>query len=263
MKPGWLLTAGGLSLALCALACGRTSPEGPAPLRVFAAASTTDILTRVSAEFRAAPVTTHFGPTSGLARQIVDGAPADVFVAASKAWVDYLDQRACLAGPAGVFCTGQLVCIAPLEGEPSLREARDLEQLLARLPAGARVAIASEGVPAGDYVRQSLGASELLVAFSPCLIAQLDARAVLRAVEAAEVDAGFVYATDARGAPVRVLFALDPTTHSPIEYYAAVLQACPDPVLATRFVEALHASETRELLSQAGFGLPARAPGGR
>ena len=79
---------------------------------------------------------------------------------------------------------------------------------------------------------------------------------MLNAVEQGEMQAGFVYATDARIADVEVLFRFDPKTHAPIEYLAAVVRASTQPALARRFVEFLRSEEARSVLPRAGFALP-------
>jgi len=79
---------------------------------------------------------------------------------------------------------------------------------------------------------------------------------VLHAVEQGELDAGFVYATDARVAAVEVLFDFDPATHPPIEYLAAVLREAGDPAGARRFVDQLRGDAVRRRLAAAGFALP-------
>jgi len=79
---------------------------------------------------------------------------------------------------------------------------------------------------------------------------------VLHAVEQGELDAGFVYATDARVAAVEVLFDFDPATHPPIEYLAAVLREAGDPAGARRFVDHLQGDAVRRRLAAAGFALP-------
>ena len=76
------------------------------------------------------------------------------------------------------------------------------------------------------------------------------------AVEVGELDAGFVYATDARQADVVTLFPFDPTTHPPIEYLAIVPRGAPSPARARRFLDFLRGDEARARLAEAGFVLP-------
>jgi molybdate transport system substrate-binding protein len=153
-----------------------------------------------------------------------------------------------------VLARNRLVCIA---GKASAaRRARDPRSLLDAIGADGRVAIADEGVPAGEYARKALQHLGLLDAFGPRLVGQKDVRAVLHAVEQGELAAGFVYATDAKIAAVDVLFAFEAGTHPPIEYQAAVLRGAPNPAEARRFVEYLRGDTARSLLAGAGFALP-------
>ncbi len=229
--------------------------EGP-PLRVFAAASMTDVVNDLAARFGEAKIAASFGSSSELARQIVDGAPADVFVAASPQWIDFLREKNALDGASLVFARGKLVCIAPRASGLAAKGVGDAGALLEKLAGDDRVAIADAGVPAGEYARQALERLGLLDAYRSRLVGQKDVRAVLNAVEQGEMHAGFVYATDARIAGVEVLFRFDPKTHAPIEYLAAVVRTSTRPALARRFVEFLRSEEARSVLTRAGFALP-------
>ena len=81
---------------------------------------------------------------------------------------------------------------------------------------------------------------------------------MLHAVEVGELEAGFVYSTDAKVADVAVLFAFDPATHPPIEYQAAVPRGAPNPAEARRFLDYLRGNEAQKVLVDAGFALPER-----
>jgi molybdate transport system substrate-binding protein len=119
-----------------------------------------------------------------------------------------------------------------------------------------KIAIADEGVPAGDYARESLATFGVLEPMKHLLVGQKDVRAVLRAVELGEVDAGFVYATDARAAKVIVLCELDPTSHKPVEYLALIPKSAPDKETARAFLQHLQSDKSREALKARGFTLP-------
>jgi len=247
--------AAALATAL-ALAGGAvaTRAEEPATVRVLAAASLTEVVEGLAKRFEGARVVPSFGASSELARQIKDGAPADVFVSASPDWIDFLREAKALDGDAIVLARNQLVCVAP-KGS-ALRGVGDPKALLARLAKDDRVAIADAGVPAGEYARKSLEHQGLLAGYEPRLVGQKDVRAVLRAVEQGEAQAGFVYATDARVGSVETLFAFDPKTHPPIEYLAAALRGAANPTDARRFVAFLRSESARKLLTDAGFALP-------
>ena len=173
-----------IAILLLLILAGCTSRVPNHTVRVYAAASMTDVVTDAAAAFTLGPVSTSFSATSELARQIEDGAPA------------------------------------------------------------------------GRYTRGALDALGLLAHFNPLLVGQKDVRAALRAVEAGEVDAGFVYATDAQASgKVKVLFTFDTATHPQIEYCAAVVNG--GNVEGGRaFVDFLLGEQGRELLKAKGFVLP-------
>ena len=237
-------------------------PAAPvaAPLRVFAAASLTEVVEALAKSFDGGPVLTSFGASSDLARQIKDGAPADVFVSASPEWIAFLREADAIVGKPLVLARNALVCVAP-KGSPLAENAArpgvaDPRALLERIAKGDVVAIADQGVPAGEYARKALDQLGLAKAFEPRLVGQKDVRAVLHAVEQGEVAAGFVYATDAKVANVETLFVFDPATHPPIEYHAVALRQTTNSDLARRFLAYLASDVARARLSAAGFVLP-------
>ena len=245
-------------LATLVMCCG-TPNEADARLTVFAAASTAEVVGTLARSYDGARVRTSFGPSSGLARQIRDGAPVDVYVSASARWVRYLEDEGTLVAPPRVLCRNRLVCIAAPGAIGSEEPPTSGRELADRLAAGDRIAIADAGVPAGDYARQSLKATGEFEALAPKLVGQVDVRAVLRSVVAGEAVAGFVYATDARASGgVDVLFALDPSTHAPIEYFAAAVGGGAGADRAGAFLEHLSSAETRRVLRDAGFEVEPR-----
>jgi len=266
-RRGAIVARALLALLVVGGAPVRAEPEAggahrPA-LRVFAAASLTEVVEALARDFADARVVASFGASSDLARQIADGAPADVFVSASPDWIAFLGEREALADEPVLIARNALVAVAP-EGSALAKAASpggaaavsDPRALLARLAPGDLVAIADEGVPAGDYARATLAKLGLAGDYAVRLVGQKDVRAVLHAVEQGEVAAGFVYATDAKVARIETLFAFDPATHPPIEYPAAVVRQAEQPELARRFLAFLRGDTARRRLSDAGFVLP-------
>lgn len=226
-------------------------------VRVYAAASLTDLVGALAALPGAGPITASFGASSELARQIVDGAPADVFLSASRDWMDFLGEAGKLEGASRVFARGELVCVAPEHAALLAKGVSDAASLLEKgLAPGDRVAIADAGVPAGEYARQALASLGLAEAYRPLLVGQKDVRAVLHTVERGELQAGFVYATDARAAGLPVLFAFDPKHHAPIEYLAGAVAGSPRIEAARGFLAFLDSAPARAELANAGFRLP-------
>ena len=245
-----------LSVPLLSLALGTGAGAEPDRLTVYAAASLTEVVEALAERFEGAQVVASFGGSSELARQIRDGAPADVFLSASAAWMDFLREAGALAGEPVLLARNRLVAIAPRGSALAGGPAGDPGSLRERLAAGDRVAIADAGVPAGEYARRALGHLGLLDAYGPRLVGLKDVRAVLHAVERGELAAGFVYATDAKVASVERLFAFDPATHPPIEVQAVVLAGAANPAGARRFLGFVRGDVGRALLAGAGFAVP-------
>lgn len=211
-------------------------------LRIFAAVSVTEVVTEL---LPAKSADVSFGGSGMLARQIRDGAPADLFISASRDWMDWLEQEGALEGKPIVIATNRLVCIAPQGSELAARTIQDLTTDNIRL-----IALADENVPAGRYAREALG-EPVLKKLRGRLLGLTDVRAVLRAVADGQVDAGIVYATDARVADVRVLFKLPLKT--PIEYYAAVIKEAKQKEAAESFLKHLQSDEGGRILAEHGF----------
>ena len=244
--PAGLRPAAGVLVALAA--CSDTDRDD---LRVLCAASTAAWVEAMASESTGATIVV--GSSSDLARQIADGAPADVFVSASRTWMDWLEERGALAAPAVVLAGNRLVCAAATSehGDPPA----DLESLFAGLESDERVAIADPGVPAGEYARASLRTAGLEQRAAAHLVGQSDVRAVARAVAAGEVAFGFLYATDARAHGLAVLCEPDPTGHPPVEVLGALVTSTDD---ARAFLESLRGAAARELLAELGFAPPDR-----
>lgn len=242
-----------LASALVVLAC---RAGGEPPLRVLAAASLTDVALELAERYAAGRVEVSIGSSSALARQIRDGASGDLFLSASPEWMDYLEEENALESAPVVLARNQLACVARRGSPLAAAGARDPASLLEALGANEAVAIADEGVPAGEYARSALRALGLLTAYRPHLVGQRDVRAALHAVERGELAAGFVYLTDAQPAAVEVLFVFEPAKHPRIEYQVAVLRGAKDPGAAHRFLHYLRGETARALFADAGFVLP-------
>lgn len=231
--------------------------KGEAPLIVFAAASTTDVVSEFAAELSDVDVRVSFGPSSALARQIIDGAPAGVFLSANVKWIRELERAGVVVGEPVLFAHNSVVCVTRSGSPLSQAGVLGPAALATALGAHDLVAIADEGVPVGEYTRQSLQGAGTWDALEPQLVGQLDARDCLRAVRGGHVVAGFVYATDAELGGVDVLFALASDSHAPVELWAVATQSSSQ---ATAFLESLKGERAREILSEAGFIDPDRAP---
>ena len=223
------------------------------PLRVHAAASLSVALPAVAAAWRAAggpEVTFSFDASSRLARQLEAGAPADVFISADQAWMDHLEARDLIARETRrELARGRLVVVVSATSKLDASSLTALESL-------PRVALAGDNVPAGRYARAALARAGLVKTVVPRAVNGDDVRTVLAWVARGEVDAGIVYATDARSEPrVRVALLIPESEHPPIVYPGAVLSAATSPDQARAFLDFCLAAAAAPLRA-AGFDAP-------
>lgn len=214
--------------SLLALAAAQPARAGPGPARVFAATSLTDALDRLgdlhAGAGRPRPVFT-YAASSTLARQIEQGASADLFLSADEAWMDYLAQRRLIdTGSRASILANRLVLIAP-RGEP-LATRIGPGFALHRALRGRRLAMADpESVPAGRYGRAALQSLGVWDSLERSLVRTESVRAALRFVELGEAAAGIVYRTDARASDrVMVVGEFPPGSHPPISYPMALVR---------------------------------------
>lgn len=190
---------------------------------VMAAASLTDAMRELGQAWAAkgnpAPRFS-FAASSALARQIEQGAPADMFASADEPWMDHLQERGLIAADTRVGVLGnRLVLVAPADapGEVALAPGVDL---LARLGPQGRIATGDPAaVPVGKYAQAALTALGVWDAVAPRLARAENVRAALLLVERGEAPLGIVYATDAAAsAGVRVVATFPEGSHPPIIY---------------------------------------------
>jgi molybdate transport system substrate-binding protein len=244
-----LLLAAALLLApLTARAQGAT---------IFAAASLTDALRDVAALWQAqghpAPRLV-FNASSTLARQIEEGAPANLFASADTKWMDYLDQRHLLApGTRQDLLGNDLVLIVPANypAHLDLQSGADIASLLG--PDG-RLAVGDPAhVPAGIYAEQALRHLGLWDALAPRLARAQDVRSALLLVKLGEAPAGIVYATDAAASPqVKVAGIFPAGSHDPIVYPFAIVAGGDTPE-ARALLAFLQSPAARAAFERRGF----------
>ena len=199
-------------------------------LTVFAAASLTDAMKDVSAQWVRAghqPPRMSFGSSSTLARQIEQGAPANIFASADEKWMDYLAEKNLIAAGTRTDLLGNgLVLVVPAD-QPrhvTIDSSFDLLGLLG--PAG-RLAVGDPAhVPVGIYAEQALKKLGMWDSISPRLARTDDVRSGLLLVERGEAPAGIVYATDAPvSKSVMVAGTFPESSHDPISYPFAVTKS--------------------------------------
>ena len=250
---GWRAVVGIVWLAISLLACSAVDSER-SEILVLAAASLADVLGEVEREFErdgGADVSFSYGGSQSLARQIIGGAPADVFISAGGSPMDELRAEGLIAGePAELFGNALVVAIRSPDLSPE-----SLAELVGR--GGVRMAMADpELAPAGRYARQALESAGLWEPSGGSLVFAPDVRAALAYVQSGNVDAAIVYRTDAaatRG--VRTLDIVPADGHERIVYPAAVVDRSANQALAARFVEFLRGPAAQAIFRRHGFSL--------
>ena len=214
-------------------------------ITVFAAASLTDTFPKIDRAPRYS-----FGGSDQLAFQIQQGAPADVYAAASPKYPAQLFAQGLVLKPV-VFATNKLVLLLPASNPAGIRSVFDLKR------SGIKLVIGQKGVPIGDYTRtilKNLGLSSVL---SNVVSQETDVKNIVGKVALGEADAGFVYATDAKPAARKVKVVRLPGWAQPkVKYEIAVVKASPNRAAAQAFVRKVLAKSGRAALAAAGFGLP-------
>ncbi|MEO3785320.1 molybdate ABC transporter substrate-binding protein [Actinocorallia sp. B10E7] len=236
---------------MLALPSCSSSDGGSRTVTVFAAASLTEAFTTLGAEFEdghpGVKVRFNFGSSATLAQQLVRGAPADVFAAASPATMKTVTD-ASLAGNPAVFARNRLEIAVPSADPGGVDELRDLAD------PKVKVALCAEQVPCGAAAAKALDAAGLDV--TPVTLEQ-DVKAALTKVVLGEVDAALVYRTDVIAAGGKVKGIAFPEADQAVnDYPVAALKDAPSSALATEFVTLVLAEQGRTVLTEAGFEVP-------
>jgi molybdate transport system substrate-binding protein len=243
------------------LAIAAATPQTPPSVTVSAAISLTDALTAAAEQYKSAgggPVLFNFGGSNVLARQIVNGAPVDLFISADEAQMDLVARAGLVADGTRVnLLTNLLAVVVPGDRPRTLSGIRDLLD-----PAFKRIAIGDpDAVPAGVYARAFLQQEGLWDALRPRIIASTNVRAALTAVETGAADAGIVYRTDARMSTHAAVAWTVPAERGPrIVYPAAIVKGAANAGEAARFLAFLRGAQADRIFARFGF---ARPPAGR
>lgn len=224
---------------------------------VFAAASLKNALDEVAVRFARESgnmVTINYAGTSTLARQIEQGAPADIFFSADPDWMDYLDGRGLIDQSSRSTLLGNsLVLIAPRGSAASATIAPGMD-LAGLLGADGRLAIADvDAVPAGLYGKASLVHLGVWQSVTDQIVETDNVRSALAFVARGEAPLGVVYTTDALVEPrVEVIGTFPKDSHPPIRYPVA-LTADTTNVVAAEFLEFLQTDTARTVFEEQGF----------
>jgi molybdate transport system substrate-binding protein len=232
------------------------APGRADPVVVFAAASLETALDAVAAKWREAgggAVALSYGASSAMARQIEQGAPADVFFSADVDWMAYLGELGFVDEASRRDLLGnRLVLIAARPGAEPVTIGPDLD--LAGMIGDGRLAVAEvEAVPAGRYAQAALRELGLWATVEARLVEAENVRAALRFVARGEAPLGIVYATDAAAEPgVNVLGTFPAESHPPIVYPVA-LTAAGGAQAASDFLDFLDSDAARTAFEAQGF----------
>ena len=243
------------ALILCALTVAPVAARA-ADVTVFAASSLKNALDDVTELWTAATgrrATVALAGSSALARQIEQGAPADVFLSANADWMDVLEAQGLIDPATRVDLLGNtLVLIAHGADAAPVAITPDLD--LAGMLGEGRLAMALvDAVPAGIYGKVALESLGLWAAVAPRVAQTDNVRAALALVAAGEAPLGVVYATDAAAEDsVSVIGAFPEDAHPPIRYPAAVVAGRANP-FAADFLGFLRGPEARTAFERQGF----------
>jgi molybdate transport system substrate-binding protein len=226
---------------------------------LFAAASLTDAVGEIARSYERKSGRTlkiSFASSSTLARQVENGAAADIFLSADEEWMRYLDDRKLVVKDSWSRPIGnRLVLIAPADSTATVRLDKGVD--LAALLGNGRLATGDPAhVPVGRYARQALESLGAWQAIEPKLARAENVRAALALVERGEAPFGIVYATDVRAAKkVKVVGEFPQTSHAPIRYSFAILAGRDSTEVREAFAS-LTSAAALEVFRAQGFVVP-------
>jgi len=224
-----------------------------AEVNVFAAASLTDVMKDIAGNYEKEnpnKIVFNFGASSLLARQITERAPADIFISADEAKMDDLQKAGLIATETRRdLLSNSLVIVVPND---SKLEITSPNELLSKVQ---KIAIADpRAVPAGIYTKEYLSGLGLWDKLESKMVPTENVRAALAAVESGNVDAGFVYKTDADiSKKVKIAYSVPVENGPKIRYPVAVIKDATNKAAAEAFLRYLQSANARSLLERYGF----------
>lgn len=235
-----------------ALIFSLTGSLGADEINVFAASSLTDALKEIGAGYEKESgdhLVYNFAASSLLARQIEEGAPADLFFSADEAQMDRIQKGDHIEKETRRDLVGNtLVVIAPNESSLALKTAADLRTVQ-------HIAVGDPKlVPVGVYMRGYLEKAGLWQELEPKIVPTENVRAGMAVVESGNAEAGFVYKTDARiSKKVKIIFSVPPDEMSPINYPAALVKQTERKREAEKFLTYLSGEAAGKVFEKFGF----------
>ncbi len=230
------------------------APANPVTLTIYAAGSLTNVLEEVKGVYETEnphiSITYNFGATGSLAQQILQGAPSDVFLSASKKWMDELENQGQLRTESRRDLLQNELVLIVLKDRADVSGFEDLANANVM-----KVAMGEpESVPVGQYAKEALTSLQIFTAIEPKLVLGKNVQQLLSYVETGNAEAGLVFATDAKSSEqVRVVATAPPETHSPIVYPVAVVQDSTEAEAAQAFVDFLSSEQAIAIFEAYGF----------
>ena len=227
-------------------------------ITVFAAASTTNALTEIAGLYEAeghGRAAFSFASSSTLAKQIENGAPADVFLSANVEWMDYLEEKGLLeAGSRADLLGNRIVFIVPASSSITAITVSPQLDLAALLGKDGLLAVGDPAhVPVGAYAKAALEGLNLWAQAENRIAPAKDVRAGMVLVERGESPLGIVYASDAViSDKVRAVGIFPLESHPSIDYPVAAIKT-PDSGAAQKFINFLSSPQAREVWAKYGF----------
>ena len=243
MPRSLLLLTFATLLTLVAVPAGGAAAKTRPRITVYAASSLTNAFPALDLHERYS-----FGGSNTLAAQIQQGAPADVFASANMTLPRQLHQNGLCSKPVA-FARNRLVIVVPRKNPASIHNIYNLTK------SGVKVDIAAKGVPVGDYTQQVLANMDLTDAVMKNVVSQeTDVREVLSRVVLGEVDAGFVYSTDAKTVASKVLVIKISAWAQPnVQYGICVVSSSSHKSAARAFVKRVLSQAGQRKLHRFGF----------
>jgi molybdate transport system substrate-binding protein len=249
--------------AAVALSPGAGKAETPAaakdkPVIVFTAASMKTALDAIAAAWTANTGKTAsiaYASSAVLAKQIEQGAPADIFISADLKWMDYLEKAKLIrAGTRRKLLGNKLVLIAPADADATLEIAKGFD--LAGATGDGKIAVCTlDSCPGGIYAKEALESLEVFANVEAKLAQADNIRNALNLVARGEAKFGIVYATDAKADPkVKVVGTFPASSHSPIVYPVALVEASANPDAAF-FLANLTSQAATKIFTGQGFDI--------
>ncbi|HCH5087838.1 molybdate ABC transporter substrate-binding protein [Vibrio parahaemolyticus] len=240
---------------LAAILSTSFSTNAATDLKVYAASSMTNAIDEIAQDFKEkydVTVTPVYGGSSSIARQIINGAPADVFISANTKWMDYLVDEGVIDGDNVTnLVRNSLVLIAPQSSSLAVFNFADANAWEAALN-GSRLALGNPtSVPAGMYAKESLTTLGVWKEIQTKVAPAKNVRLALALVERGEAPLGVVYKTDAQlTSKVKIVGEFASDTHAAIVYPAAVVN---DSTESRQFFQYLKSEDAKRVFAHYGF----------